>query len=349
MKALKDEKLFNLIREYFIEYLPKQHKCRPNTIRAYQGSIELLLDFLKSKNNIRLIDITFDMLNRTTVMEFLEWLETERNASITTINLRLAAIRAFMSFVADCQPLLLNKADEINKIKTTKRETKPLIKYLSETAVKAVLSTPDSKTEMGLRDRLLLIILYDTAARIQEVLDIKLNDLRFDGIPTVTLLGKNGTPRKVSLMEATVKHLHHYLDVFHPNADIYADNYLFYVKRQNGNKRMTEDNARRRVRFYGNKAKLNCPEIPKDIHPHLFRHSRAMHLYQHGMPLALISQWLGHSEVETTLIYAHADTEIKRKAIEAATPEDSPLKQFVNSERYTLNDENTIKRLYGIK
>ncbi len=123
-------------------------------------------------------------------------------------------------------------------------------------------------------------------ARIQEMLDIKLNDLRLDGTPTVTLLGKNGIPRKVALMEATVKHLNHYLSVFHPNADFYANDYLFYVKRRNGNKRMTEDNARRRVRYYGNLARLNCPEIPKDIHPHLFRHSRAMHLYQHGMPLA---------------------------------------------------------------
>lgn len=349
MKALKDAKLFKLIREYFTEYLPKQHKCRPNTIRAYQGSIELLLDFIKNKNNIHLTDVSFDMLNHKIVIEFLDWLETERSASVATRNLRLAAIRAFMSFVADCEPSLLYKAGEISKIKAIERGAKPVVKYLSEAAIKAVLARPDNKTEIGLRDRLLLIMLYDTAARIQEVLDIKLNDLRLGGTPTVTLLGKNGIPRKVALMEATVKHLCYYLSVFHPNIDFYASDYLFYVKLRNGNKRMTEDNARRRVRYYGNEARLNCPEIPKDIHPHLFRHSRAMHLYQHGMPLTLISQWLGHSEVETTLIYAHADTEMKRKAIEAATPDDSPLKQFINAERYTLNDEDTIKRLYGLK
>lgn len=89
--------------------------------------------------------------------------------------------------------------------------------------------------------------------------------------------------------------------------------------------------------------------MPENVHPHMFRHSRAMHLYQHGMPLLLVSQWLGHANVETTLIYAHADTEMKRKAIEASTPETSPLKLFSNSERFTISDGDLIKKLYGIR
>lgn len=349
MKALKDVQLFNLIREYFTEYLPKQHMCRPNTIRAYQCSVELLLDYIKTENNIRIADITFDMISRKTVTDFLEWLAVERNASISTRNLRLASIRTFLSFAADCEPSLLYKASEISKIDTIKRNAKPIVKYLSETAMKTVLNEPDSKTELGMRDRLLMVMLYDTAGRIQEILDIKLKDLRLSGVPTVTLLGKSGTPRNVCLMAATVKHIQQYLKTFHPNVALNAGDYLFYVKRREGNKRMTEDNARKRIRDYGNSARIKCPEIPEDIHPHLFRHSRAMHLYQHGMPLALVSQWLGHTELETTLIYARADTEMKRKAIESATPPDSPLREFVNAERYTMRDEDTIKRLYGLK
>ena len=109
----------------------------------------------------------------------------------------------------------------------------------------------------------------------------------------------------------------------------------------------------RRVRYllkeYGNKARLVCPEVPPNVHPHLFRHSRAMHLYQAGMDLTFVAQWLGHAQLETSRIYAHADTEHKRKAIAAATPADSPLFSKLNSARYTVSDEETLKRLTGLR
>ena len=112
---------------------------------------------------------------------------------------------------------------------------------------------------------------------------------------------------------------------------------------------MTEDNARDFIQKYGAKAKIACAEVPENVHPHLFRHSCAMNLYQSGVHLTLISEWLGHKNLETTLIYAHADTEIKRKAIEKAIPEDTPLKEHINSERYKINDEDELKRLCGLK
>ena len=349
MKAVKDLKLFNLISEYFTQFLPKQRKCSPNTIRAYQSALVFLLDFVKTQNNIRISDITFEMLNGKSVTDFLDWLEAERGISVATRNHRLAAIHAFFEFVADTEPLLVAKASDIRKVKSAKIEKKNFVEYLSETAVQSILAQPDGKSEKGLRDKILMIMLYDTGARIQEILDIYLNDLRLSDTPTVTLHGKGNKTRKVALMNATVKHIRQYLGVFHPNVGLHSNDFLFYVKRSNARKRMTEDNARRFIHAYGIAAMEHCPEVPTNIHPHLFRHSRAMHLYQHGMPLALVSQWLGHSELETTLIYAYADTEMKRKAIQAATPDSSPLKQFVNADRYTLNDEDTIKKLYGLK
>lgn len=109
----------------------------------------------------------------------------------------------------------------------------------------------------------------------------------------------------------------------------------------------------RRIRYlikdYGEKARGICSEVPENVYPHLFRHSRAMHLYQEGMDLTFISQWLGHAQLETTLIYAHADTEHKRKAIAAATPQDNPLYSKLNSARYTVTDDETLKRLTGLR
>ena len=100
---------------------------------------------------------------------------------------------------------------------------------------------------------------------------------------------------------------------------------------------------------YGEAARLVCPEVPEKVHAHMYRHSRAMHLYREGMDLTLILQWLGHSQLETTQIYAHADTEHKRKAIAAATPQDNPLYSRLNPSRYTVNDEDMLKKLTGLK
>lgn len=349
MKTVKDEKLFSLFREYFTEYLPKQQKRSANTVRSYQGAIELLLEFIKTQNHIRITDITLSMFDRKMITNFLTWLETERGASLATRNNRLACIHSFFSFAADADPTLIALAEEMRKVKMVKDKDKKPLEHLSENAVKVILAEPDARTEKGLRDRLLVTILYDTGARIQEVLNIRLNDLHLKGTPTVTVHGKGNKTRHINLMDVTKKHIENYMRIFHPGKDFYSDDYLFYVRRVDGNKRMTEDNARRLVRTYGKSAKKTCPEIPDDIHPHLFRHTRAMHLYKHGMPLSIISQWLGHSDIETTLIYANADTEMKRKAIEAATPADSPLRQFVNAERYTVNDEDIVKRLWGLK
>ena len=112
---------------------------------------------------------------------------------------------------------------------------------------------------------------------------------------------------------------------------------------------MSDDNVARFLKSYGTSAKKKCPEIPDRIHPHLFRHTRAMHLYRGGMPLALLAEWLGHSQLETTLIYANADTEMKRKAIQKATNQSNPIQSdyFLHGE--WKKDEELIRELYGLK
>lgn len=133
-------------------------------------------------------------------------------------------------------------------------------------------------------------------------------------------------------MKKTMGHFENYVKIFHPNENEYSEHPLFYSIARKNLSALDESSVRKLVYTYGNAAKKICPEMPETIHPHMLRHSRAMHLYQHGMDLTLISQWLGHAQLETTLIYAHADTEQKRKAIEQATPMDSPLKNRLNSE-----------------
>ena len=146
-----------------------------------------------------------------------------------------------------------------------------------------------------------------------------------------------------------MQHLKKYLALFHPEQNLFSEQYLFYVIRNQNRKRMTEDNVRKLIAKYGVQARKICKEVPENVHPHLFRHSWAMVLYQNGVDLTLISQWLGHSNLETTLIYAHADTELKRKALEKAVPVESQLKEHLNAERYKVSDEELLKRLCGLK
>lgn len=347
MKALKDPVFFGLIRDYFNVYLPKQKKVSINTKRAYQNALESLLDYTVESRHIKLADVTFDTIDHVLLYEFLEWLETEKHCSVSTRNHRLQCIRAFYSYVAETEPTVAIYKNEILKVKPALAPKNRKIDYMSENAVQAVLAAPDTDTAKGVRDTFMMVLLYDTGARIQEILDIRLSDIHHFN-STLTMRGKGRKIRSVSLVSTTMRLLRKYLNLYHSEDDIASDELLFYTIRNGIKRAMTTDNARKMISEYGMSAKANCSEVPENVHPHIFRHSRAMHLFQHGMPLALVSQWLGHSSIKTTLIYAYADTEMKRKAIEMATSPDSPLRAYTDSERYTISDDEMIKKLYGI-
>lgn len=346
MIKIQNDDLFSALKEYFKIYLPRQKHVSPNTIRAYQNAMESLLDYIVETKNMRLTDISFDTINHQLLYEYLEWLEYDCGCTASTRNHRLQCIRAFYAFVAETYPAAVAYRNDILKVKPVKTPKAMTVDYMSETAIKALLSAPETNNYKGVRDALIMIVLYDTGARIQEVLNIRIADINFYDA-TITIYGKGQKIRCVTLMENTVSHLKNYLNIYHHDYDKTA--YLFYTVRNGEQRPMTTDNARRMIKKYAETARLSCNEVPENVHPHLFRHSRAMHLYQHGMPLALVSQWLGHSRVETTLIYAYADTEMKRKAIEIATSDDNPLREFLDSERYTIDDENLIKKLYGLR
>lgn len=345
MGRLKLNSLFELIQKYFVTYLPNVKKYSPNTIRAYKKSLSMFLDYAQQKEGNKLRNLTFENLDSEMLTAFLNYLEYEQGCSLSTRNHRLHCIRTFFSFAANED---INKVvywEDIKSVKNVK-ERKTIVEYMSETAIETIISQPDSSTRKGLRDMFLLLFLYHTAARVQELVDIQLQDINISKTSTVVFHGKGRKDRIVPIRDNVVEHLKKYLLLFHINSK--PTDYLFYSVRNGHHKRMTEDNVRKITSRYGKSARNERPEIPKNVHPHLFRHSRAMHLYQHGVDLTLISQWLGHSQLETTLIYAHADTEMKRKAIEASVPEESPLKALLDSERMTIDDDQLLKELCGL-
>jgi len=150
-------------------------------------------------------------------------------------------------------------------------------------------------------------------------------------------------------MNKTVEHLKQYITLFHNGTSPSSGEHLFYTVIHGQRKPLSVDCIEKFIKRYGALARQYCIEVPVNTHPHLFRHSRAMRLYQHGMDLTLVSQWLGHANLETTLVYAHADTEHKSKAIAKATSKDDPLYGKLNPARFTVDDEETLKRLYGLR
>lgn len=349
MKASTGNALFTLVRDYLKGYLPKQRNLSRHTINSYRIALELLLDFVKMQKKIPLQDVTFEMLTGEIVTAFLDWLEAGRGCGISTRNNRLAAIRAFIKYAADRDIASIAALNELKNVAVKKPNKAEAIEYMSMEAISAIVEQTNISTPRGLRDRAFLILMYDTGARVSEMVGITMCDLRFDRTPTIKLHGKGSKIRSVPMMEKTVEYLQKYLTEFHPDAPFLSDRPLFYTITHGQIHALSDRRIRYLLQAYGQEARKSCPAVPENVYPHMFRHSRAMHLYQNGMDLTLVSQWLGHANLETTQIYAHADTEHKRKAIAAATRSDNPLHFKLNSERYTISDEETLKRLAGLR
>ena len=348
MAGLAKGTLLGRVHDFLIIYLPKHRRVSPNTIRSYKEALEQLFDYLKAAKSVPLGDVTFEMVTAETVTAFLDYVEDERKCSIPTRNQRLTAIRSFMAYVAMMDIAVAANLKELEGI-PLKKTTATVVEYMSEDAVSAMLNEPDATTPLGFRDRCILMLMYDSAARIQELIDVKLGDFRWGKKPTVKLHGKGDKYRSVPITEKTAEHIRLYISQFHTETKSDPGAPLFYSVIHNNRNHLSLRRVRDIIRLYGESARAKCAEVPENVHPHMFgRHSRAMHLYQHGMPLELISQWLGHANSETTLMYAHADTEHKRRAIEKATANGMKSPTDLSTKRFTISDEATLKRLAGL-
>ena len=346
MGKVKDAQLFMLIRNFLEIYLPTYRHAGENTVKSYRTGLNQYLDYVSSKKQISRFAVTGVMFSYDMVTEYLRWLSVDRKVSSATCNNRLAVIRAFISYASACKPEYIDLKSRLSQIKGKKNDQFGKVDYMSEAAVKALMEAPDVSTTAGLTDQFMMVMLYDTGARIQEILSLRLCDLKIDKTPTAIIHGKGGKTRIVPLMPETVKHLKKYLSVLHPDEHMHSESYLFFTRHKGQKVQMCDDTARYRIQRYAAAAKENCPDVPDNPHPHMWRHTRAMHLYQHGMDLERISQWLGHSQLETTLIYAHSDTEDKRKAIAAALGDG--VTGQLNNAPYTVDDEEILRKLYGL-
>ncbi len=301
------------LTSFLKQYLPGEKGSSINTIASYRDAFILFLRFLKNMKNIAADNLTLNMITRDMVIEFLDWIESERNCSIATRNVRLAAIHSFFQYLQYQNPDNLQEWQRILSIPVKKIEKKS-INYVTLDGIKLLLEMPDQNIKSGRRDLALLTLMYDTAARVQEIINLTPTQVRFDKPYVVKLIGKGNKARIVPLMEPSVKILKRYMKeqgLLEQFANLYP---IFFNKQK---EKLTRSGANYILTKYKKKAReQNSTLIPEDLTCHSLRHSKAMHLLQAGVNLVYIRDILGHSSVQVTEIYAKVDSKQKRESIE---------------------------------
>ncbi len=342
-----DNSFFRHVKGFLTVFLPKNKCYSDHTVKAYRDTINLFRKFLFEEKAISFTNINLDRINHDVIYEFLAWLQNTRGCKISTKNHRLAALKSFFYYCAMEDPALMAVYMDVQKVRSQKM-VRNKVKYMSETALKILLEQPDPNTRCGRRNSFFMILLYDTGARIQEILDLKLRDIHLnDQTPCIYLTGKGNKMRAVPLMEKTIAHLHEYMKIFHPDGYMKNDQYLFYTLIRGKKGRMSDDNVSCFLKHYAESAHQSCSDVPVRMHAHLFRHTRAMHLYQAGIPLSYIKDFLGHVSVNTTDIYASTDTSMMKVALEKISKVDD---EHTSKEIPIWQDnEELILKLCGLK
>lgn len=302
------------LSKYFSTYMPGVLGLSSKTISSYQDAFYMFLRYCKIEKDIIPEKLTLDMLNIELLTDFLQHLEDEGN-SISTRNHRLTALRSFFRYLQLVEPKYIYLMQQLLSIKH-KRCKKATISYLTIDGIKLLLKQPESNTKAGYRDLLILSVLYETGSRVDELINIKVGDIRLDNRATILLHGKGNKSRIVPISQEMALLISNYLKKGKLSS-FEANSILLFVNRS-GNQ-LTGAGITYILKKYAESARIINPTlIPSTLSPHGFRHSKAMHLLQSGIDLIYIRDFLGHENLKTTEIYAKVDGSAKRKALESA-------------------------------
>ena len=302
-------KLAPLVQQFFTERLIAQSNVSPRTVVAYRDTFRLLLTWFEQKLRKRPEQLMLTELNVTRVAAFLDYLEIERHNAIRSRNARFAALRSFLSFAAHKEPAALGTIQAVLAL-PMKRFERPLLGYLTREEIDVVLDAPDGTTWSGQRDRVMLATLYNTGARVSELIGLTVGNVVLGSCAFVHLQGKGRKQRTVPLWKTTATSLRHWLRAYPRPAD-----QPLFPNRVGGP--MTRTGVTNRLQLAVETAALRCSTLKRQISPHTVRHSTAMHLLQAGVDISVIALWLGHESIETTHIYVEADLAMKERALGA--------------------------------
>jgi site-specific recombinase XerD len=305
--------LANFMKRFLSHYLPVQKGLSANTIAAYRDAIKLLLCYAADTVRKPLDTLAVEDIAENIVLGFLDYVQQARHGCARTRNARLAAIHSLFAYIAREQPELLAQCQKIRTIPLKRTEHKSL-DYLEENEMQAILDSIKTNSRTAIRDRALFLLLYNTGARVSEIVGLKLCDLRLVGTPQVELVGKGRKHRACPLWPETVAAVQAYLNQRTPK--LLVTEHLFLNANGVG---ITRFGISHITAKYATAALHRCPSIKtKTVSPHTLRHTTAMHLLRSGNDVNMVSDWLGHVDINTTHIYLEIDMDMKRKMLEKA-------------------------------
>jgi site-specific recombinase XerD len=329
---------FSRTNEYLNHYLPQQVHKSKHTIETYRDALTIFRRFVTNQKQASLKTFYFEDCTYEFLLDYLAFLK-DSDCAESTCNNRLTAVRAYLWYASACDISLQSIAISASKVpllKLPKRNRETM-----ETNDLAALLDAPAHTKIGLRDRVIMTLLYDAALRVSELLELKVTSLNHTAsIPFLRVKGKGDKERIVSITDRTCAHLVKYISKYHQ--DYFGEAPLFYTIIKSRQNMMSPGNVGRIIKKYTNQIRPLHPTLPHKVYPHMFRRTRATNLYQNGVELELIARILGHSSTETTRIYAIPSLDMIRKAMEQCEISG-------NEEPLWPEDDDEIARLCGLR
>ena len=334
---MKTSDFSKYLTDYLEHYLPELKNVSENTLATYSDTFSYFLAYCQDVESMKIEKMAISDLNAELVERYLNWMETIQGNSLATRNNRLATIHSFVRYLQPREPKLLLDFQKILAI-PTKKAPQRTVQPLSKESVGILLRQPDTSTLKGRRDATVLCVLYDTAARVSELCDLRIEDVRFENPPRIRITGKGMKVRTVPILPETAKNLKSYLIETHRlKPECY--HLPLFVNRDG------EPFTRSGIRYILNKYTRMAHEIddsiPESINPHRIRHTKAMHLYEAVEDLVDVRDFLGHADIKTTSIYARSSLAKKKRAQEKIS--DSPVPELPSWQQ----DKNLLEWLKG--
>jgi integrase/recombinase XerD len=341
MRAQRPNDLGRAVERFFREYLPMLRGTSRHTIRNYRDAVVLFLRFAAAQKTTAIEDLDLGDFTAQRVRDFLAFLEAERHNGIATRNARLAALHTFARFLVTEQPTYLAELQRVLGVPFKRGARNAPIEYLEPGEVEALLKSIDRSTPLGKRDYALFAVMLNTGARVQEILDLRPCDIRTEPPHQVRLHGKGGKTRLCPIWPQTAQLLRELSQRAARSGD--SDTPLF-VNRQGA--KLTRFGVRYLLKKHVEAGATTIGTLrDKRIHPHSPRHTTAIFLLKAGVDFATISQWLGHSTLNTTMTYARADLDLKRQALMQVFPEILAPPRAGHVTSAALNIVDWLKRL----
>ena len=305
----------SLIVSFFHNYLRDQVGCSPYTIQSYCECIRLLIQYCCRQQQVTADQFNIETISDNMILAFLDSLQKDRGNLPQTRNHRLAAIKSFYRYLALQEPTLMDACKRICAIRAKKTEQK-IIEPLTEEEVKAILEAVPSGTHWHKRDYALILLMYNTGARVQELADLNTQGLRIDRVPQVKLKGKGGKERIVPLWNETAEALRRWIKA-REHTGISTEHLFINAHRR----QISRFGIAHILAKYTARAAETCPSLhEKNVTPHTFRHTTALHLIQSNVDISVAKDWLGHADIRTTSLYVDINMEMRRKALEQCPP-----------------------------